>query len=89
MHVTIGILAYNESEVIARTIGSLFEQSVFSGRGATLPDVQWEIVVVPNGCRDNTHQKAEQALQSACANGKAAWRGPSHRLQNPWVWMKW
>lgn len=65
-HVTIGILAYNESEVIARTIGSLFEQSVFSA--AALPEVQWEVVVVPNGCKDDTHRQAEQALRAACAN---------------------
>jgi glycosyltransferase involved in cell wall biosynthesis len=72
MHVTIGILAYNESEMIGRTIGSLFEQSVFSGRGTALPDVQWEIVVVPNGCKDDTHQRAEHALQAACAASPSA-----------------
>ena len=63
LHVTIGILAYNEAETIARTIHSLFEQSVFSGQGAVLPDVRWDIIVVPNGCKDATHQRAEQALQ--------------------------
>ncbi len=78
MHVTIGILAYNESEVIARTISSLFEQSVFSGHGLTLPDVQWDIVVVPNGCKDDTHQRAEQALQASCALSKSA--KVSHRV---------
>jgi glycosyltransferase involved in cell wall biosynthesis len=67
MHVTIGVLAYNESASIARTIGSLFEQSVFTGRGATLPDVQWEVIVVPNGCTDDTHQRADDALRLATA----------------------
>jgi glycosyltransferase involved in cell wall biosynthesis len=67
VHVTIGVLAYNESELIGRTIASLFEQSVFSGRGATLPGMLWEILVVPNGCKDDTHQRAEQALRAACA----------------------
>jgi glycosyltransferase involved in cell wall biosynthesis len=67
VHVTIGVLAYNESERIGRTIASLFDQSVFSGRGLTLPGVRWEIVVVPNGCKDDTHQRAEQALRTAQA----------------------
>ena len=65
LHITLGILAYNEGEMIGRTVRSLFEQSVFSGVAATLPDVQWEIVVVPNGCKDDTHAQAEQALQAA------------------------
>ena len=72
MHITIGILAYNESEVIARTIGSLFAQSVFNGRDAR---AQWEVVVVPNGCKDDTQARAEQALQAACAGrGDVTWR---------------
>ena len=71
-HITIGILAYNESEVIARTIGSLFAQSVFNGRDAR---AQWEVVVVPNGCKDDTQARAEQALQAACAGrGDVTWR---------------
>ncbi len=55
-----------------------------------LPDVQWDIIVVPNGCKDDTHAQAEQALQAACANSTTAgvsWRvisleraGKSH----PW-----
>jgi glycosyltransferase involved in cell wall biosynthesis len=74
MKVTIGILAYNESAVIARTVGSLFEQSVFRASGAALPEVQWEVVVVPNGCKDDTHRLAEQALQAACASRDAVRR---------------
>jgi glycosyltransferase involved in cell wall biosynthesis len=72
MHITIGMLAYNEGNMIARTIRSLFEQSVFTGSGLTLPDVQWDIVVVPNGCQDDTQARAEQALRAACANCKTA-----------------
>jgi Glycosyl transferase family 2 len=72
VHVTIGILAYNESALIARTVGSLFEQSVFNGRDAEL---KWEVVVVPNGCTDDTHSRAELALQAACAGrGNVGWR---------------
>jgi glycosyltransferase involved in cell wall biosynthesis len=72
MHITIGILAHNEGKTIARTIRSLFEQSVFTGGDLTLPDARWDIVVVPNGCKDDTQQRAEQALQAACANRKTA-----------------
>jgi glycosyltransferase involved in cell wall biosynthesis len=72
MHITIGMLAYNEGKMIARTIKSLFEQSVFSGSDRSLPDVRWDIVVVPNGCKDDTQQRAEQALRAACANCKTA-----------------
>ncbi len=72
MRLTIGILAYNESAVIARTIASLLAQSVFTG---ALPDVHWDIVVVPNGCSDNTHASAEQALRAACAGrDRTSWR---------------
>jgi glycosyltransferase involved in cell wall biosynthesis len=72
VHVTVGILAYNESAVIARTVASLFAQSVFRGRST---DVQWEVLVVPNGCNDDTHARAEQALQAACAGRSGVnWR---------------
>jgi glycosyltransferase involved in cell wall biosynthesis len=88
-HVTIGILAYNESAMIARTIASLFEQSVFGRGGAALPDVQWEVVVVPNGCKDDTHQRAEQALQAACANSGVHWRVVSlERAGKSHAWNK-
>jgi glycosyltransferase involved in cell wall biosynthesis len=92
MHVTIGILAYNEREMIARTIRSLFEQSVFSGVGATLPDVQWEVIVVPNGCKDDTHQRAEEALHAACTSSPATgvnWRVVSlERAGKSHAWNK-
>ena len=92
LHVTIGILAYNEGETIARTIRSLFEQSVFSGQGAALPGVRWDIIVVPNGCKDDTHQRAEQALQQACADNKTAgvsWRVVSlERAGKSHAWNK-
>jgi glycosyltransferase involved in cell wall biosynthesis len=92
LHITIGILAHNEREMIGRTIRSLFEQSVFSGAGATLPDVLWEIVAVPNGCKDDTHAQAEQALRAACANSKSAgvsWRVVSlERAGKSHAWNK-
>jgi glycosyltransferase involved in cell wall biosynthesis len=91
-HITIGILAYNECKMIGRTVHSLFEQSVFSGVGATLPGVQWEIVVVPNGCTDDTDAQAQKALQAACANSKTAgvtWRVVSlERAGKSHAWNK-
>jgi glycosyltransferase involved in cell wall biosynthesis len=80
MHLTIGILAYNESATIARTIASLLEQSVFTGRGATLPDVQWEVLVVPNGCSDDTQERAVEALRESCAACTAA--AVSYRVES-------
>jgi glycosyltransferase involved in cell wall biosynthesis len=92
MHITIGILGYNESAMIGRTVRSLFEQSVFSGTGAALPGVRWDIVVVPNGCTDDTHAQAERALQAACANTKTAsvsWRVVSlERAGKSHAWNK-
>jgi glycosyltransferase involved in cell wall biosynthesis len=87
VHVTVGILAYNESAAIARTIASLFAQSVFNGRGA---DMQWEVVVVPNGCKDDTHIRAEQALQAACASRSGVtWRVVSlERAGKSHAWNK-
>jgi glycosyltransferase involved in cell wall biosynthesis len=87
MKVTVGILAYNESELIARTIASLFAQSVFNGRSA---DVYWEVVVVPNGCTDDTHARAEQALQAACAGRSGVgWRVVSlERAGKSHAWNK-
>jgi glycosyltransferase involved in cell wall biosynthesis len=72
LHVTVGILAYNEGGTIARTLQSLLEQSVFTGQGVALPQATWEILVVPNGCTDDTHQRAVQALEAAIASCKNA-----------------
>lgn len=51
MKISLGILAHNESKSIDRTLNSLFEQSLFADADAQHPI---EIVVVPNGCSDNT-----------------------------------
>jgi glycosyltransferase involved in cell wall biosynthesis len=60
--VSIGMLARNEAARIAQTLRSLFEQSVFSAGGPTLPEAQWELIVVPNGCSDATAEVARAAL---------------------------
>jgi glycosyltransferase involved in cell wall biosynthesis len=67
MIISIGMLAYNEAAGIAKTIESLIAQSVFH-EGATVASVsEWEIIVVPNGCTDDTAGVADEALRGALA----------------------
>lgn len=61
MKISIGILAYNESAKIAKTLESLSKQSIFRGDSQNL---KIEVIVVPNGCTDNTSLVAYNALQS-------------------------
>jgi glycosyltransferase involved in cell wall biosynthesis len=63
MIVSIGMLAYNEAAGIDKTIASLLSQSVFHSKAKQLPITEWEIIVVPNGCSDNTEEVAHAALQ--------------------------
>ncbi|MEJ1356467.1 MAG: glycosyltransferase family 2 protein [Candidatus Sedimenticola sp. (ex Thyasira tokunagai)] len=58
MLISIGILAWNEEERIAEMLASLFQQSVFFAEDADLDDMDWEIVIVPNGCSDQTENIA-------------------------------
>lgn len=60
---SIGMLAHNEARVIGRTIASLARQSIFDpGCRAALELRAVEIVVVPNGCSDDTAAVARAAL---------------------------
>jgi len=60
---TIGMLAHNEAAVIGRTIASLARQSILnSSRWPALGIDAVEVVVVPNGCSDNTAAIAGEAL---------------------------
>jgi glycosyltransferase involved in cell wall biosynthesis len=65
MLISVGVLAYNEAEVIGKTINSLISQSVFNAVDGPLAAARWQIVVVPNGCSDDTHERAESALAEA------------------------
>lgn len=60
MNISIGILAYNESAIIRATLHSLLEQSLFNQ-----PDsgMVIEIVVVPNGCTDDTAAISRATLE--------------------------
>jgi len=69
MRISIGILAWNEAGSIARTIESLFQQTLF-----TVPDDRIEsveVVCVPNGCTDATAAVAEKAFRR-CSAGLGA-----------------
>ena len=55
MMISIGILAHNEARVIEETISSLFSQTVFNKYSDDYSNILWEIIVVPNGCTDDTY----------------------------------
>jgi glycosyltransferase involved in cell wall biosynthesis len=63
MKVSIGMLAYNEAAGIKVTIASLLSQSVFQKPSQSLGISEWELIVVPNGCTDNTADVAASNLQ--------------------------
>jgi len=62
MLVSICILAWNEEKIIKETIRSLFEQSVFQECYKPADAIQWQLVVVPNGCHDQTATAAAEAI---------------------------
>lgn len=62
MIVSIGILAYNEEKYIRQTLLSLFQQSVFHEPQKNPGVTKWDIVIVPNGCQDNTASMAQTTL---------------------------
>lgn len=59
--ISLGILAYNEALVIPATLESLFKQTLF-----TEPNPHWEIeiLIIPNGCKDDTAQVSHTYLTS-------------------------
>ena len=63
MLISIGILAWNEEEIIATTLDSLLRQSVFHETDSDLPEIEWEIIVVPNGCSDTTAAISRRILE--------------------------
>ena len=72
MKLSIGILAHDESDSIAVVLDSLCQQSIFTN--STPVDVI-EIIVVPNGCNDQTAAIARKTLaQLALASKKVSWR---------------
>lgn len=62
MNINIGVLAYNEAALIAQTLSSLFQQSIFQLE-QPLSQLTLEIIVIPNGCTDETAAIAEATLK--------------------------
>lgn len=62
MKIAIGIFSWNEEKNIAHTIQSISKQSVFVRRSERLADFEWDIVVIANGCTDDTVTVAKKAL---------------------------
>src|SRR6476659_7924659 len=60
LNISIGILAYNEAAVIDQTLQSLFQQGVFNDAAS---EIGIEIVIVPNGCTDDTAAIAQATLE--------------------------
>jgi glycosyltransferase involved in cell wall biosynthesis len=74
LKISIGMLAYNEFEEIATTLHSLFDQDIFQGANA---NIEIEIVVVANGCNDDTAAIAQttlQELEKSSTNLSISWR---------------
>ena len=67
MRISIGILAWNEAEVIGVTLQSLLEQSLVRELAASGHRLQ--VVVVPNGCSDSTETIAADALAAGAGAG--------------------
>lgn len=62
MLISIGILAWNEEREIERALGSLLSQSAFQGADGDSRGWQLEVVIVPNGCTDNTASVSRRFL---------------------------
>lgn len=67
MNISIGMLAYNEASGIAATIDSVLDQSIFQ---STDGSYSCDLVIVPNGCKDDTAGVAARALAEARAEGR-------------------
>jgi len=62
--ISIGVLAHNESNLISRTLHSLLQQSLFLSDKSKF---ELELIVVPNGCTDDTASVARTTLQTLTA----------------------
>jgi glycosyltransferase involved in cell wall biosynthesis len=60
LNISIGILAHNEAAVISQTLQSLFQQDVLKD---AVSELSVEIIVVPNGCTDETAAIAQSTLE--------------------------
>ena len=77
MLISIGILAWNEEREIERTLRSLFQQTALQASSPDLGGCSWEIIVVPNGCKDDTAGISRRVLADCVAKGNrrdVSWR---------------
>ncbi len=93
-HISIGILAYNEAKTIGKMLNSLWQQQLLQEIASNL---EIEIIIVPNGCSDNTAQVAQDKLYNLPNKANISWqiceiKQPSksnawnfyvHQLSNP------
>jgi glycosyltransferase involved in cell wall biosynthesis len=70
--ISIGVLAYNEAKAISVMLESLKQQSIFQPSRDRDCEYDVEIIVVPNGCVDQTATIAAQQLQSFASNNQGA-----------------
>jgi len=63
IHFSLGIMAWNEADCIEQGLQSLLAQSVYEQLAAR--QLRCEIIVLPNGCTDNTAELARQFFARA------------------------
>ena len=59
MKILLGILVWNEEDIIKQTLQSLFKQSIFKK-----DEMEVELIVLANGCTDNTVKVSEKSINS-------------------------
>jgi glycosyltransferase involved in cell wall biosynthesis len=81
INLSIGIIAFNEARIIVSFLNSLMQQSLF---GDFISDFNIEIIVVANGCVDDTATLANEALNRLVVHdlqGKVKWK--IHEIEIP------
>ncbi len=70
-HISIGIIACNEAKTIGKMLNSLWQQNLFQKIASNL---EIEIIIVPNGCSDNTAQVAQAKLHNLPKTANITWK---------------
>jgi glycosyltransferase involved in cell wall biosynthesis len=84
MLISVGILAWNEAAAIEPTLVSLFKQTALRQPGVDMPRHTWEVIVVPNGCSDETAAVARRVLaQQVSLTGRSDISWAVHELTEP------
>lgn len=72
---SVGIIAWNESAGIARTIRSIASQDVLRK-----PDHRFEVICIANGCTDNTVDVASAVMEECFGPSGSVSQGAGHAL---------